>query len=227
MKSRPQPSPRQPNRHAFPAKILIASLAILAGNPAGPCPADDSEKIKQLEQRIAELEAGKNREERLAGLRTRNKQRASERARKDLTTYSKEQLQEIESLYQVANKNWRSDEARQSLAKLLEKYDNANRTGCATLYMGQMSEGQAREDFLKRAIEKFSDCFYFDGCQVGGYARYILGAEHFLAGRKDAAMKLFDEIRKDYGEAILHNGTPVTEAVDKFLDSQKAKPGGV
>lgn len=227
MRTRPAPCSRQPNRNAFPAKILIASLALFAGNPARPCPADDSEKIKRLEQRIAELEAGKNREERLAALRARNKQRASERARRDLNTYSKEQLREIESLYQVANKNWRSEEARQSLAKLLEKYDHANRTGCATLYMGQMSEGQAREDYLKRAIEKFSDCFYFDGCQVGGYARYILGAEHFVAGRKDAAMKLFDAIRKDYSEAILHSGTPVIEAVDSFLESQKAKPGGV
>lgn len=92
--------------------------------------------------------------------------------------------------------------------------------------MGQMSEGEDREDYLKRAIEKFSDCFYFDGCQVGGYARYILGAERFLASQKDAAMKLFDEIKKDYSEAILHNGKPVSEAVDQFLEGQKEKAGG-
>lgn len=217
---------RTPPGAASITACLLASLLIHFSAPPAARSADDSEKIRQLEQRVAELEAGKNREDRLAELRAKNKQRASERARQDLGAYSREQLQEIESLYQVANKNWRTAEAKDSLKKLLEKYDHANRTGCATLYMGQMSEGEDREDYLKRAIEKFGDCFYFDGCQVGGYARYILGVERFLAGQKDEAMKLFDEIRKSYSEAIQHNGKPMSEAVDQFLESQKEKVGG-
>ncbi len=201
----------------------VAALAILPSIRPDWSLAAENEKVKQLEKRVAELEGEKSREARLADLRAKNKQKAGERGRQDTKTYDREQLQEIETLYQVANKNWRTLEAKESLIKLLEKYDNANRTGCATLYMGQMSEGPDRADYLKRAVEKFSDCFYYDGCQVGGYARYILGAEAHAAGRKDEAEKWFAEIKKDYAEAIMHNGTPVTEAVDKFLASQTEK----
>lgn len=201
----------------------VAALAILPSFRPDWSRAAENEKVKQLEKRVVELEGDKSRESKLADLRAKNKARANERARQDSRTYSREQLQEIETLYQVANKNWRTPEAKDSLKKLLEKYDHANRTGCATLYMGQMSEGADRADYLKRAVEKFSDCFYFNGCQVGGYARYILGAEAFIAGRKDEAEKLFAETRRDYSEAIMHNGTPVTEAVEKFLASQAEK----
>ena len=64
------------------------------------------------------------------------KLRARERMALDTRVYSREQLQEIERLYQVANEKWRTPEARKSLEQLLAQYDRANRTGCALLYLG-------------------------------------------------------------------------------------------
>ena len=97
---------------------------------------------------------------------------------------------------------------------MLAKYDKANRTGCATLYMGQMSEGKDRLEYLTQAVEKFSDCYYINGCQVGGYGRYVLAATLWQNGEKDKARKLLDEIRKDYKDATTHRGKAIVELAD-------------
>ena len=76
--------------------------------------------------------------------------RAKERARRDTKKYSREQLQEAEQLYQVANKNWRTVEAKVSLEKMVQKYPDINRTGCAVLYLAQYSRGEAREKLQDR-----------------------------------------------------------------------------
>ena len=172
------------------------------------------EKVAALEKRIAELEQGQPDSQKLERLREENKQNARKRASEDRRHYKPEELAEIETLYQVANKSWRSEEAKQSLKQLLAKYDKANRTGCATLYMGQMSEGAERVEYLTRAVEKFSDCYYFDGCQVGGYGRYVLALTKWQTGDKDAAKRLLDEIRQKYKDAIDHRGKPMVQAVD-------------
>jgi len=85
----------------------------------------------------------------------------------DRKNYSTEQLREIENLYQVANKLWKTPEAKTSLKVLIEKYPKSNRTGCAVQYMGQMSSGEEKEKYLKLAIKDFSDCYYGNGVQVG------------------------------------------------------------
>jgi beta-lactamase regulating signal transducer with metallopeptidase domain len=181
-------------------------------------------KIAELEKRLSTAEQTQGKERQLERLREENKQKARKRAAEDSRHYKREELQEIESLYQVANKNWRTDEARESLKKLLAKYDKANRTGCATLYMGQLSEGAERREYLTRAVEKFSDCFYFDGCQVGGYGRYVLAITLWQEGAKDKARELLDEITKNYKGSIDHRGRPMVdlvEAVQKELGITK------
>jgi beta-lactamase regulating signal transducer with metallopeptidase domain len=147
-------------------------------------------------------------------LRDENRKKAFARAMQDKERYQPEELSDIESLYQVANKNWRTPEAKESLRKLLDKYDNANRTGCATLYMGQMSEGQERLDYLTRAVEKFSDCYYFDGCQVGGYGRYVLALTLWDKGEKDKARALLADLKTTYKDATDHRGRPMSEIAD-------------
>ena len=48
--------------------------------------------------------------------------------RADAAKFSADDLRAAEALYQVANKNWRTAEARQSLETMIEKYpDHANR----------------------------------------------------------------------------------------------------
>ena len=178
--------------------------------------AHDSKKIISLEQRLSALE------EKLAALETasgpaitkataeqriQNQRRAAKaRMRQDASTYSKKELTEIESLYQVANKNWNSKEGKESLKQLIDKYDKANRTGCALLYLGQMSKGKQRKEYLIKAIEGFSDSYYGDGVQVGPYARFKLAHHYDNTGRKTEAKVLREEIRSQYPDAINHKG---------------------
>ena len=95
--------------------------------------------------------------------------------RQDAQSFSDQERSEIESLYQVANRKWQTQEARDSLKTLVEKYKKANRTGCAILYLGQLSRGDEQIAYLKQAIADHSDCFYGDGVQVGAFARLLLG----------------------------------------------------
>jgi len=191
---------------------FLSFLAVL------PCRSEDAAALKQkiadLERRLEEVENGGADARKLSKLVDANKLAARRRAAQDRERYKIEELREIESLYQVANENWRTDKARESLKTLLAKYDKANRTGCATLYMGQMSEGKDRLEYLTQAVEKFSDCYYINGCQVGGYGRYVLAATLWQNGEKDKARKLLDEIRKDYKDATTHRGKAIVELAD-------------
>ncbi len=202
---------------------LIALCLCVSSLSAG-----DSLKIMQLEKRITVLE------ERLAVLEGKTapvlkqlsaqemkedqRNKARERMRKDLEVYSREELREIESLYQVANKNWKSDKAKgkASLEKMLDKYDRANRTGCALMYLGQMTQGEEREKYLKKAVESYSDCYYGDGVQVGAYARYYLAYHYLQTGNKKKAGSLCAEIRADYPNAVTHSGQPLSGGLDKL-----------
>ena len=167
------------------------------------------ERITTLEARIVALEKSlaplieKAKREQL--LESQQRQ-ARERMRRDAENYSRNELREIEKLYQVANKKWRSVEARQSLQQLVQKYDQANRTGCAILYLGQMSEGEEKVKYLKRAIDQFGDCYYGDGVQVGAYARYLLGYYYQSHDRQEQAEEMFEEIRRSFSNAVDHRG---------------------
>jgi hypothetical protein len=140
--------------------------------------------------------------------------KARERMRKDLEIYSQDELRDIETLYQVANKKWRSEEGKESLKKLIEKYKSANRTGCALLYLGQMTTGDEQMEYLQQAIDDFSDCFYGDGAQVGAYARFVLWYRYRNDGEKEKAAKLAEEIRTDYPDAIDHRGRNVVALLE-------------
>ena len=194
--------------------IAAGALAMLTFGESAS--AQEKRETDELKKRVAELEAEvkdlkddsadaidaakleKNREE--------NKIKARERMREDRNEYDNEELQEIEKLYQVANKNWRTEEAKTSLEALIKKYKKANRTGCAVLYLGQMSTGEQRENYLRKAVDDFSDCYYGNGCQVGGYGRYLLAAYLRETGKDDEAKKLIAELEKKYATATGHSG---------------------
>lgn len=199
--------------------LAAATFVVAAENtPAS------QDKVTALEKRVAELEGKSAEEKKATELVAANKMKARARAAEDRRTYNAEQLQEIEALYQVANKNWRTDEARESLKKLLEKYDRANRTGCATLYMGQMSKGEERLEYVTRAVEKFSDCYYFNGCQVGGYGRYVLALTLWDKGEKDKARTLLAELKTTYKDATDHRGRTMGEIAEAAEKELAAKP---
>jgi TolA-binding protein len=131
---------------------------------------------------------------------------ARQRMRQDRDRYTPEQLKEAEDLYQVANKDWRSDSARAALRVMIEKYPDVNRTGCAVLYLGQMSRGDEAEQHFRDAIEKYGDCRYGNGVQVGALARLYLAGKCLRERRIDEAETLLAEIENDFPGAIDHRG---------------------
>lgn len=187
--------------------------------------AQDSARIKALEDKVAALEkriaalepasappVEKMGAEQVVGMQ---QQKARERMAKDLDVYSAAELREIESLYQVANQKWRTQQGKDSLKLLVEKYDRSNRTGCALLYLGQMSTGDEREEYLEEAMEDFSDCYYGNGVQVGAYARYLLAYHYKETGEEDDAKDLLEEIKKDYPDAVTHKGELLVDLIEK------------
>ena len=191
---------------------VLASSFIVHANP------NLEQRVEELEKEVAELKAALSPV--LAGAKAseiadQQRTKAKERMRKDSEIYSSDELREIESLYQVANKQWRSQEGKDSLKELIKKYDKANRTGCALLYLGQMSKGKEREEYLKQAIDDFSDCFYGDGVQVGAYARYYLAYHYKESGEQNKADKLFAELEQQYPNAIDHKGNLLSDLIKK------------
>jgi len=150
--------------------------------------------------------------------------KAQERMRADLKTYSRDDLRQIETLYQVANKKWKTEEGKASLKKLIAQYDKANRTGCALLYLGQMTRGEEQIGYLKQAIEKFSDCYYGNGVQVGANARMILASIYFRRGDRKKAVQLLQEVKTNYPNAITHRGQSMVAIVDQELTRRQSPP---
>lgn len=120
--------------------------------------------------------------------------------------YTPAQLGDAEQLYQVANQKWGTPEAKESLQTMIQKYPDVNRTGCAVLYLAQMSQGDERAQYLQDCIDKYNDCFYGDGVQVGAYARFLLAKDYKSQGDTAKAKALFNEIKAKYAGAVDHNG---------------------
>lgn len=166
-------------------------------------------RVAELEKQVAEISklVGPMKEQQTADQRRKALRRNFEdKMARDAEKYSREQLREAESLYQVANRKWGTDEAAASLRKMIEKYPDINRTGCAVLYIAQKSKDGEREKHLRDCIEKYNGCFYGDGVQVGAYARYLLAGDYQRAGEAAKAAELFDELRSDFPDAVDHRG---------------------
>lgn len=131
---------------------------------------------------------------------------AKMRMRQDERRFSRSDVAKAEELYEAANGNWQGEAARESLKTMLQRYPELNRTGCAVLNVAQASTGDERERLLRLAVEKHGDCFYRTGVQVGGMARYLLAHAYRSGGKSGEAEKLLEEIRKNYPEAVTHDG---------------------
>lgn len=127
---------------------------------------------------------------------------------KDKETYGEEVFREIERIYQAyASSN---EVETVELGILLEKYPDANRTGCAVMYAGQRARLEG-EKWFRLAIEKSSDCYYGDGACVGAYARSYLAGLCKRSGKSEEAKKLIAEIKSQYPDAITHRGQLFSE----------------
>lgn len=194
--------------------LMAITLAVSCATHAHP---ELEKRVAELEQEVAALKAELApvlAEAKAKAIVAEQRSAAKQRMRKDAEIYSRDELKEIESLYQVANKQWRTEEGKESLKVLIEKYDKANRTGCALLYLGQMSKGTERENYLNQAIADFSDCFYGNGVQVGAYARYYLAYHYKEAGEKEKSDQLFAELKTRYPNAINHKGRLLSDIIE-------------
>ena len=131
---------------------------------------------------------------------------AKERAARDVGVYG-EAMKEIESLYLAFSKTG----DKQAFKSLVSKYPKTNRAGCAALYVAQRMQGARQVAALTEVIEKFGDCYYGDGCNVGALARYYLVRALLNQGDKARAKTVADELRRNYSDAIGHDGALIVD----------------
>jgi hypothetical protein len=211
------------------ALIAAASIAPLwAAETVDPAVDQLNTQMKALEQRVSALEElvlplKKNLE--AQARRGTFRRQFDERMKRDVQVFTEDQLKEVENLYQVGNRNWNTPEARTSLEQVVAKYSSANRAGCALLYLGQWSEGEQREAYLKEAIERHGDCWYGDGVQVGAMGRYWLGMYYRQLGQSEKANQLFQQIRTEYPDAINHQGVTLVDLIARPTEPEAQRGG--
>ena len=173
-------------------------------------------KVSQLEKLMAPVKAQQTAQARQTALRAKFNQEMAQ----DRQKYSREQLADAERLYQVANQKWGTLEASNSLQEMIQKYPDIDRTGCAVLYVAQMSQGGDRTLYLQDCIDKYNDCFYGDGVQVGVYARFLLAQDYQKNRETQKAKALLDEIKTQYPGAVDHGGNLLVDSIkgNKKLD---------
>lgn len=134
------------------------------------------------------------------------RERFNQRCDLDKKKYTVDQLMEEENMYAAAEKKLESPDAVASVNQMLQKFPDANRTGCILLELAQSTTGPESEKYFKDCIEKFNDCYYGDGVQVGALARFCLANYYRETGEKEKAQALYKEIKSTYSDSIHHNG---------------------
>jgi hypothetical protein len=133
------------------------------------------------------------------------------RMRQDLSIYSREDLRTLEELYQSANRDLRAPGAKEILERVVRTYPRSNRAGSAMLYLAQLSSGEQREAYLKKAIKDHGDTWYGNGVQVGALARAQLASFYAATDKPSDAKKLANEITEKFPGAVDHGGRPLLD----------------
>jgi hypothetical protein len=148
--------------------------------------------------------------------------RALERMQRDRDTHTIEELRQLETLYQSANRNLKAPGSKDILRQVIEKYPRSNRAGCAALYLARLSEGEDREKQLHDAIRDYADAMFGDGVQVGAMARVELAFLYAREGRTADVQKLADEVNQLYPGAVDHRGGRLADGLRRLA----ATPAG-
>jgi tetratricopeptide (TPR) repeat protein len=101
-----------------------------------------------------------------------------------------------------------------SIETLISKYPKANKTGRAVLYFGEHNKEEPQIKYLLQAVRDYSDCYAGTGVNVGAYARLLLARIYYKQGKTHDALKLFNEIRTRYPDAIDDKGNNLTAIID-------------
>ena len=167
-------------KHSLAAFGLVLAMALVSAG----CVVTGNQEVEQLKAKNAALEERISEMEKiLQPLQTQAEQQARQRAYRerfdrrrelDLKKYTREQLTEAENMYAAAESKWNSPEYSESVKQMVQKFPDANRAGCLLLEFAQNTTGPDSEKCFKDCIEKYNDCYYGDGVQVGAYARFWL-----------------------------------------------------
>src|SRR5215207_6656831 len=120
-------SPQDSQMKTISQWLLVATLLLttfdlgLAQQPKDPASISD----RKLEQ-----------------IHRNNKRKAEEMMARDSRLYSGKEMSDLEQTYQIGNRTPRSPEAIEALKKVIEKFEKANRAGCAALYLGRWTKGE-------------------------------------------------------------------------------------
>ena len=185
--------------------ILLTVIAILGVSLAY--------EVVQNHRILQSLKSPKTQQPAMNSRQQALRERLVRRTTQDQEKYTPQQLRDAEQLYAVANQKWGTPEAKESLQTMIQKYSDINRTGCAVLYLAQMSQGDERAHYLQECIDKYNDCFYGDGVQVGAYARFLLAGDYKNQGETEKAKALFVEIKSKYADAIDHGGDLLVDSI--------------
>jgi DNA repair exonuclease SbcCD ATPase subunit len=199
-------------KHSLAAFGLVLAMALVSAG----CVVTGNQEVEQLKAKNAALEERISEMEKiLQPLQTQAEQQARQRAYRerfdrrrelDLKKYTREQLTEAENMYAAAESKWNSPEYSESVKQMVQKFPDANRAGCLLLEFAQNTTGPDSEKYFKDCIEKFNDCYYGDGVQVGAYARFWLADYYSKTKEIEKAEALYKEIKDNYSDAIDHNG---------------------
>jgi hypothetical protein len=193
------------------ACAVLAMVLVSAG-----CDGSNHQEVEQLKAQNASLEKRVNEMEKLLQpMKSQMEQQANQRAHRerfeqrrelDQKKYTPEQLKEAESMIGAADSKFGSPDCIGVLKQILEKFPGANRAGCALLYLAQSTTGPESEKYFKDCIEKYDDCYYGDGVQVGAYARFLLADYYNKAEESGKAAALYKELKDNYPDSIDHHG---------------------
>jgi hypothetical protein len=162
------------------------------------------------ERRTAIAAQQRAREEKLAALREKARQRLADDAR----WYGPEELQDIEDRYRAAHQPFTGfllPASLPQLVELVEKYPRSTRSGCAALKLARSSAAEERERNLETVIQLHSDAWCDDGVQVGSLARALL-AMHFVGlERYEEAERLASQVAVQFPGSVDTAGAPLDD----------------
>jgi len=135
----------------------------------------------------------------------------------DVRTHTEAKVVEVENAYAATQANFGSPECIDAHKKFIKKYPGFNRTGCALSELAGMSSitSPEVEQYYKQCIQKYDDCYWGDGVQVGPFARFCLANYYKNAGQGDKAEALYKELKDNYADALDHNGQLLVDCINK------------
>jgi TolA-binding protein len=135
----------------------------------------------------------------------------------DVSTHTEAKVMEVENAYQGTLRNFGSPECIEAHQKFIKNYPGFNRTGCALSELAGMSNMSSpeTEQYYKECIQRYDDCYWVDGVQVGPFARFNLAYCYKHTGQDDKAQALYKEIRDNYPDSIDHGGQLLVDCINK------------